>query len=383
MIKKIFLACILIVMLFTLTGCYSTMDMDKYFYIVGLGLDITEDGQLQVSVQIANTLLSNSQESSGNSGGSASSEYRIYSVEAETIESAISILNNYLNKKINLSHCTILVISEELCKMGIKEYISTLANDTELRHSCVFLISSSTAVEILEKVGVSGKVFSSRLYDYLTTSTKYTGYTVNSTFGTFFMDMQNYQRDSIGIYCQIISDTIQNNGTAIFKEDTMLGHISAIDTIGHLMMTNELESCELTLPHHEQQNEHIDLDVRLYKPTEINIEILNGTPFFSISIFPKASILNSGEGYDFTTMNSIKEVEQATNQYITNIVKQYLYEISKEYNADIVGFAGIYGKKVATQKDLEKVNFAKVFKDSFFKINVETEIHSSNLFNKQ
>ena len=288
MIKKISLICILIVILFTLTGCYSTMDMDKYFYIVGLGLDITENGHLKVSIQIANTLLSNSQGDSGSSVSSDSSQYRIYSVEAETIESAITILNNYLNKKINLSHCTVLVISEELCKIGIKEYISTLANDTELRHSCVFLISSSTALEVLEKVGISGKVFSSRLYDYLTTSTKYTGYTVNSTFGTFFMDMQNYQRDPIGIYCQISSDTIQNNGTAIFKEDIMVGHISAIDTICHLMITNELESCELTLPHHEQQNEYIDLDVRLYKPTEIDIEILNGTPFFSISIFPKA-----------------------------------------------------------------------------------------------
>ena len=383
MIKKISLICILIVILFTLTGCYSTMDMDKYFYIVGLGLDITENGHLKVSIQIANTLLSNSQGDSGSSVSSDSSQYRIYSVEAETIESAITILNNYLNKKINLSHCTVLVISEELCKIGIKEYISTLANDTELRHSCVFLISSSTALEVLEKVGISGKVFSSRLYDYLTTSTKYTGYTVNSTFGTFFMDMQNYQRDPIGIYCQISSDTIQNNGTAIFKEDIMVGHISAIDTICHLMITNELESCELTLPHHEQQNEYIDLDVRLYKPTEIDLEILNGTPFFSISIFPKASILNSGEGYDFTATNSIKQVEQATNEYITNIVNQYLYEISKEYNADIVGFSGIYGKKIATQESLSKVNFAKVFKDSFFKINVKTEIHSSNLFNKQ
>ena len=224
-----------------------------------------------------------------------------------------------------------------------------MANNTELRHSCVFLISSSTAYDVLDKVGISGKVFSSRLYDYLTTSTSYTGYTVNSTFGTFFIDMQNYQRDSIGIYTQVNSDTVQNNGTAVFKEDVFVGHLSAIDTICHLMMTNELESCVFTLPHYEQTNEHIDLDVRLYKPTEIDIKILNGTPFFSINIYPKASILNSGEGYDFTDTESIKQVEQATNNYIENIAKEYLYEISKDYNADIVGFSGIYARNVATQ----------------------------------
>ncbi len=114
MIKKIFLICILIIMVFSLTGCYSTVDMDKYFYIVGLGLDTADNGLLKVSIQIANTLLSDSK--SGNSGGSEDSQYRIYSVEAETIDSAITILNNYLNKKINLSHCTVLIISEDLCK---------------------------------------------------------------------------------------------------------------------------------------------------------------------------------------------------------------------------------------------------------------------------
>ena len=128
MIQKISLICILIVMLFSLTGCYNNVDMDKYFYIVGLGLDSGENGLLKVSVQIANTLLTNSSSRGSSSSGNAqASEYRIYSAEAETIDSAITILNNYLNKKINLSHCTVLVISEELCKKRYKRiyfYIS-------------------------------------------------------------------------------------------------------------------------------------------------------------------------------------------------------------------------------------------------------------------
>ena len=115
MIKKISIICILLILLFTLTGCYNTVDMDKYFYIVGLGLDKAENGLIKVSIQIANTLSTNSS-SKTSSGNTEASQYSIYSVETETIDSAITILNNYLNKKINLSHCTVLVISEELCK---------------------------------------------------------------------------------------------------------------------------------------------------------------------------------------------------------------------------------------------------------------------------
>ncbi len=163
----------------------------------------------------------------------------------------------------------------------------------------------------------------------------------------------------------------------------MVGHLSSIDTVSHLMVTNELKSCVLSIPHPKQKNEVIDLDVRLAKPTKIDVKLVNGTPFISINIYPKASILHSGEGYDFTTDKNITNVEEITNDYIRNIVDQYLYEISKAYNADIVGFSGIYAKTIATQEEMEKTEFPKVFEDSFFKIKVETQIQSSNLFNKQ
>ena len=62
-------------------------------------------------------------------------------------------------------------ISKELAQKGIEPYINTLTNNTELRHSCEIIISSSSALEVLEKVSNSGEIFSARLFDYL--STKY------------------------------------------------------------------------------------------------------------------------------------------------------------------------------------------------------------------
>ena len=87
----------------------------------------------------------------------------------------------------------------------------------------------------------------------------------------------------------------------------------------------------------------------------VDIQILNGTPFFSINLYPKASILNSGEGYDFTDIESIKQVEKAANNYIENIAKEYLYEISKDYNADIV-VEDMYQKEMP-ERDFISSNF--------------------------
>ncbi len=113
-IKKIFLIIILIICLFIFCGCYNTIGIDRQYFIVSLGLDLTDENNLLISVQIPFPA------SSSSSGGSAqSNEYQIYTVEAQTIDEGFSILNNYLNKKINLSHCSALIISEKLARKTV------------------------------------------------------------------------------------------------------------------------------------------------------------------------------------------------------------------------------------------------------------------------
>lgn len=110
--NKISISIILIFILITLTGCYDASSIEDSHYVVALGIDLSENNLYNISIQIAK----NSNSSSSDSKSSQSSMFTIYTVEAETIESGITILNNYLNKKINLSHCSAIVFSEELAR---------------------------------------------------------------------------------------------------------------------------------------------------------------------------------------------------------------------------------------------------------------------------
>lgn len=107
--NKLSISIILILLLFTLTGCYDASSIEDCYYVVALGIDLSENNLYNISIQIAKN-----KSNSSSSDSSQSSSYTIYTVEAETIESGITILNNYLNKKINLSHCSAIVFSEEL-----------------------------------------------------------------------------------------------------------------------------------------------------------------------------------------------------------------------------------------------------------------------------
>lgn len=378
-IKKIIFILLMILILFSLTGCYNTTGIDRQYFIVSFGIDLIENNLIKLSLQIP----SSSSSGAKSSDSAQASSYQLYSVEGETIDECLSILNNYLNKKINLSHCSALILSEEVAKKGIEPYINTLTNNTELRHSCEIIISSSSALEVLEKVSNSGEVFSARLFDYLSSSSQYTGYTIQSSFGDFFQALDNDYYNPSCIYVSVDKDTVQTNGIAIFNKANMIGHIDVSNSISHLIVTNDLDTCTITIDNPFENNEKLDLDVSLYKDTDIKIDIINGSPFISLTIYPEGTIRSSGSIFNYIDNNNIKSVEHATSAYLEKILKDYLYTITKKYNSDIVGFKGIYQSNFLTKEEFDKVHWDEIFQDSYFNINLKTKINSSNLFNKE
>lgn len=266
---------------------------------------------------------------------------------------------------------------------GIETYINTLTNNTELRHSCEIIVSSSTAKDVLEKVSNSGEVFSARLFDYLSTSADYTGYTIQSTFGDFFQSLDNDYYHPSSIYVSVSDDTIQTNGIAIFQNDYMIGHIDVSNSISHLIVTNALNTCTITIDSPFEENELLDLDISLYKNTEIYINLINGSPLISIIAYPEGTIKSSGSIFNYIDNEKITSVENATSNYLKKILEDYLYSISHKYNSDIVGFKAICQSQFVTKEEFDKINWDSIFQDSFFDIELKTKINSSNLFNKE
>ena len=120
--KSLYLSIILLISLFTFTGCYDAISVENYAYVIAIGFDKNSSDKITLSVQIANS----SPSESGNSN--QSTKTNIISVDCLNISEGISIINNYSTKKINLSHCTVIAFSEELAQSGIQPYISYLIN---------------------------------------------------------------------------------------------------------------------------------------------------------------------------------------------------------------------------------------------------------------
>lgn len=295
----------------------------------------------------------------------------------------INILNNYLNKTINLSHCSAIVFSKELAEKGIGNIVNSLSTNNEIRPDAYILISSKSAYDVLDKVANSGEKFSSRFYEYIIQSANYTGYSGKVTFEEFSSKINSPTEDTIAIYTNVDTDTVQNVGLAIFKDDKMVGNVDVLDSIAHLTLSHEIQESLITIPNPFESGSYVDLEIKSNKKPKIHISMINNTPFITCDLELNGNIRTSGKNFDYTSNENINILEYYAKKYIEDIILNYLYKISKEYNADVLEFQRILSMQTLTNSDLENYNFSKVFKDSFFQVNVDLQIESTHLFSKK
>jgi len=123
------------------------------------------------------------------SGESASSELAptiINSVEATSLDSAINLMNTYVSKEINLSHCKAIVISESLAASGISKLLYILMNKVQIRPDTNIIISKCFAKDFIQNAQPNLENLVAKYYEIAPVSSEYTGYTVNATIGDFF-----------------------------------------------------------------------------------------------------------------------------------------------------------------------------------------------------
>lgn len=170
---------------------------------------------LKLSLQIA--VLNGKDNTSGSSEGVSSNESAtVISVDCSNIDAGISLINSYISKTINLSHCKAIIISEELAYEGVSEVIYTLTNNLEVRPDCNIIISRCNASDLLE---YSKPIFESNpanYYELILNSTEYSGYVADLYLSDFYSSILSNSSEACailaGINTEATHSATQNSG---------------------------------------------------------------------------------------------------------------------------------------------------------------------------
>lgn len=178
---------------------------------------------------------------------------------------------------------------------------------------------------------------------------------------------------------------IENMGLAVFKEDNLVGELTGIETIYHLIVSNSLKSCNIRIPNPLGDSENLDINVKLARNTQNNVNIVNGSPYISTKIHLEIQIISTTEQSSlkessYYTKENTKLIEETCNKYLSKQISAYLYKTSKQYKADIDGFGKHAVKYFLTLQDWNKYNWLNSYEDSIFNVDINSTLKSGYTF---
>ena len=280
------------------SSSYTSFSIDNLAFVIAIGIDTGDnDGNLKVSFQIAKP-------SSASQGSSTQDETSIINtVETSSIYTAINLMNSYIGKELNLSHCKLVVFSEEVATNGISNEIYTLINDVQIRPSTNIIVSKTDAKYYIESSKPSLETLPTKYYEIFPNSSKYTGYTSNATIGDFFNGLICSTCEPYAILGGTIDSNIdnlkdysssdplnagnvksnetsifgkrgaENIGLAVFKSDKLVGELNAMETVCFSLMRNNVNGFLITIPDPMDDESYIDLYLFPAKDTKGNVDI--------------------------------------------------------------------------------------------------------------
>lgn len=407
LIKNIFIAIVIIILVLAFSSSYTSFSIDNLAFVIAIGIDKgSTDNNLKISFQIAKP-------SSISETGSAQGETSIINtVESSSIYSSINLMNSYIGKELNLSHCKLIVFSEEVAAAGISDSVYTLINNVQIRPSTNIVVSKTDAKYYIENSKPSLEELPTKYYEIFPNSSKYTGYTSNATIADFFngltctscqpyailggtidanidnlkeyssenpLDAGNIKSNETSISGKRGSENI---GLAVFRNDKLVGELNAMETICFSIIKENVNGFLLTIKNPQDEESYIDLYLFPNGSVKSHVDIINGSPFISVDCKFSGRIYSMENNADYLNDNILNEISLSASKYLELQLSNYLYKTAKVFKSDISGFGKSVLSKFTTYEELENYNWLENYQNSFFSVNADVSIKSGFLLTK-
>lgn len=422
------------------SASYVYSNIGDLAYVLALGIDVGEKSKLKISAQFSKTAVFTP--GSGSSSEDTNNMVLV-SGEADSIFSGLNLLNSYIGKELNLSHCSVIIFSEEFAKQGIYTEILSLINNAQLQPSANLVISTSDAYDYLNNSTPNLEKMTVKYYETFAITSRFTGYISNISIGEFYdllvtngpsptailgglnsttrkelaegksgnsensgggssgnssggSGETNSQQSSDGSPDAVInpedltagSSSVSGNrgseniGIALFKNDKFCGELTAVETICHLLIENNVDSCIISIDSPVAENEKIELRLTPSKKSKITVNIKDNLPYININLNLDADVITLQNNENYQSNEILNKISDSAKEYLKKEINNYLNKVCKEYGIDIDKF---YTKGLChflTIPEWKNFNWEEKIKNADFDINVNINVISSVLITK-
>lgn len=365
--------------LFLLMGCWSSQELDNSALVHGIGLD-KSDGKLRISVEIIKP--TGASEQGGGEGGGGNGQHILLERDADSIIQGTRALIRDAKRRLYFDHARLWVIGEELAKEDFIGYLDESRRDQMFRLNSYLFITEGNPIDILSTSTLYEDLSSAEIVSALEQQTQYIAEYTSVKLYEFYKLIEGPIPNA---YLPIIQTKKEKDktitsldGTAVIRNDKMVGKLNTHETVGLNVLLNKAKSGGETVSLNEKEKVSVEIkkSETKIKPTLVGNQL-------------KAHLNIEIEGTlaDNTTKSNINEqwiskVEKEVSNLAEKYVRLTLDKLQKELKTDISGIGLETYRKYPKQWQNIQSEWNEIFSNADIIIDVHTNITHQGLINK-
>lgn len=324
-----------------LTGCWNYRGLNEMAITAGVAVDRDpKTGLYHMSLEIIDL----------------SGPVKEQGIKAKLIESyGVTLFDAVRNtkkrtvNKVYFGHMELVIFSDEVARsMDMSSLIDFFLRDAECRETmCVAISQEPAAKDLLSIEGIGQPVVAFEIRKIIQEDNKVT----SSTPVIEMYEIYNtLNAQGIELALPALHNTINDgeptseaNGTAVFKNQRLVGYLSPEETKYFLFATNKVEGGVITCASTGEGPEDTTLEISKNKGT-MSFDYKDGQISVTVETETDTYLNEIDQPMDALDLASIKMVENSASQKVMRGISDVIEHVRTAYNADIFGFGNMIYK---------------------------------------
>lgn len=365
--KNIGIYAILLFSLF-LSGCWDRTEVNDLAIVIATGLDITDEGEIELSAQFVNP----KEYSVGQGGVGGGKLTTVEKATGKTIADASSKLQQKVSRTLFPGHSRVLFISKKIAEAGINKQIDFFARGPYPRLRSFVFVTEQSPVDLL-KVSPDLESSSGEVARELSRFWIAPSITIKDLLESFhgkeqgtvipMIEIEEEDSDIFGLHI---------NGTAILKEGKMVGELDNEITRGILWMRGEIETADVTI---EPEDEKGMITFHIFSAdTNLIPKIENGTWKVIAKITSKDDPSQNSSNLNLMNPEVIKKLEKQLEEKIDQRIDSALEYVQKDLKTDIFGFNELFHRHYPEQWAKVQREWEEIFSELEVELQINVDI---------
>lgn len=324
-------------LILSLSSCWSRRELNTLAIVLATALDIGDKPDtVKVTAQIVKPGgIKASSTSSG--GGTAEKAFANIACTDKSILSALGEFTHITNRRMYFSHNRVLIFGNELAKRGIAEGMDTFTRNFETRMNVYVLVSKDKAADILDEEIELEQMPAYHISELLenqglsseTAIVTVRDFNIATLSGTMapiapMIELYNFKEKK----------KARLEGTAVFKENRMIGELSATQTRGLLWITNKAKRHTITI---DTELGKIDLIITGSKGSIKPVKNKDGTIGIKLKVNATGCLEGNETAVDMSSLENIQKLSELAEEAISADIESSIKQ-AQALSADVFGF---------------------------------------------